>query len=63
MARMDANSAEFQSLQIAYQVAQQLVCLKYSNQGDDYVRKALKSLKESIAAGRLTWQTGLPFKN
>ncbi|GJN07432.1 hypothetical protein PR202_ga25264 [Eleusine coracana subsp. coracana] len=54
MARMDANSVEFRSLQTAYMVGQRLVCLKYSNQGDDYVREALKSLKESIAAGRLT---------
>ncbi|TVU03162.1 hypothetical protein EJB05_51320 [Eragrostis curvula] len=54
MARMDANSVEFQSLQMAYQVAQRLTCLKYSNQGDEYVREALQNLKESIAAGRLT---------
>jgi DNA mismatch repair protein MSH4 len=51
---MDANSAEFQSLQTAYHVAHRLVCLKYSNQGDDYVHEALKSLKENIVAGRLT---------
>ncbi|XP_062187204.1 DNA mismatch repair protein MSH4 isoform X2 [Phragmites australis] len=54
MARMDANCEEFRSLRLAYQVAQRLVCLKYSNQGDDYVREALQNLKESYAAGRLT---------
>ncbi|CAL5062750.1 unnamed protein product [Urochloa decumbens] len=52
--RMDANCEEFQSLRLAYQVAQRLVCLKYSNQGDDYIREALWNLKEGYAAGRLT---------
>jgi hypothetical protein len=30
--------------------------LKYSNQGDDYIREALQDLKESYAAGKLTWK-------
>ncbi|OEL24925.1 DNA mismatch repair protein MSH4 [Dichanthelium oligosanthes] len=54
MTRMDANCEEFQSLRMAYQVVQRLVCLKYSNQGDDYIREALRNLKESYASGRLT---------
>jgi DNA mismatch repair protein MSH4 len=54
MTRMDANCEEFRSLRMAYQVAQRLVCLKYSNQGDDYIREALRNLKEGYAAGRLT---------
>nr|CAB3457960.1 unnamed protein product [Digitaria exilis] len=53
MTRMDANFEEFQSLRMAYQVAQRLLCLKYSNQGDDYIREALRNLKEGYAAGRL----------
>ncbi|RLM87753.1 DNA mismatch repair protein MSH4 [Panicum miliaceum] len=54
MTRMDANCEEFRSLRMAYQVAQRLVCLKYSNQGDNYIREALRNLKEGYAAGRLT---------
>jgi len=54
MTRMDANCEEFKSLRMAYQVAQRLVCLKYSNQGDDYIREELRKLKEGYAAGQLT---------
>ncbi|TKW09412.1 hypothetical protein SEVIR_6G092900v4 [Setaria viridis] len=54
MTRMDANCEEFQSFRMAYQVAQRLVCLKYSNQGDDYIRESLRNLKEGYAADRLT---------
>ena len=54
MTRMDANCEEFRSLRMAYQVAQRLVCLKYSNQGDDYIREELRKLKEGYAAGQLT---------
>ncbi|KAL6644166.1 hypothetical protein ACP70R_015774 [Stipagrostis hirtigluma subsp. patula] len=52
--RMNANCEEFRSLQMAYQVAHRLSCLKYSNQGEDYIRDALRNLKESYTAGRLT---------
>jgi len=48
MTRMDANCEEFRSLRMAYQVAQRLVCLKYSNQGDDYIREELRKLKEGL---------------
>jgi len=54
MTRMDANCEEYGSLQMTYQVVQRLICLKYSNQGDDYIREALQNLKESYAAGRVT---------
>ncbi|XP_066372298.1 DNA mismatch repair protein MSH4-like isoform X1 [Miscanthus floridulus] len=54
MTRMDANCKEYRSLQMMYQVVQRLICLKYSNQGYDYIREALQNLKESYAAGRLT---------
>jgi len=54
MTRMDANCEEFKSLRMAYQVAQRLVCLKYSNQGDEYIREELRKLKEGYAAGQLT---------
>lgn len=53
MVRMDANCVQYQSLRMAYQAAQRLICLKYSNQGDDYIREALQDLKESYAAGNL----------
>lgn len=54
MTRMNANCEEYWSLQMAYQVVQRLICLKYSNHGDDYIREALQNLKESYSAGRLT---------
>ncbi|ONM23667.1 DNA mismatch repair protein MSH4 [Zea mays] len=54
MTRMNANCEEYWSLQMTYQVVQRLICLKYSNHGDDYIREALQNLKESYSAGRLT---------
>ncbi|XP_051216073.1 DNA mismatch repair protein MSH4 isoform X3 [Lolium perenne] len=54
MVRMDANCEQYRSLEMAYQAVQRLICLKYSNQGDDYIREALQDLKESYAAGKLT---------
>ncbi|EER99382.2 DNA mismatch repair protein MSH4 [Sorghum bicolor] len=54
MTRMDANCEEYRSLQMTYQVVQRLICLKYSNHDEDYIREALQNLKESYAAGRLT---------
>uniref|UniRef100_A0A0D9WYW4 DNA mismatch repair proteins mutS family domain-containing protein n=1 Tax=Leersia perrieri TaxID=77586 RepID=A0A0D9WYW4_9ORYZ len=54
MVRMDSNSEQYRSLQMAYQVAQRLICLKHSNQGEDYIREALQNLKDGYLAGRLT---------
>uniref|UniRef100_A0A0E0LKR6 DNA mismatch repair proteins mutS family domain-containing protein n=1 Tax=Oryza punctata TaxID=4537 RepID=A0A0E0LKR6_ORYPU len=54
MVRKDDNCQQYQSLQMAYQVTQRLICLKQSNQGDDYIREALQNLKDGYAAGRLT---------
>uniref|UniRef100_A0A0D3GR19 DNA mismatch repair proteins mutS family domain-containing protein n=1 Tax=Oryza barthii TaxID=65489 RepID=A0A0D3GR19_9ORYZ len=54
MVRKDDNCEQYRSLQMAYQVTQRLICLKQSNQGDDYIREALQNLKDSYAAGRLT---------
>ncbi|KAL6883262.1 hypothetical protein ACP4OV_010676 [Aristida adscensionis] len=51
---MHANREEFRSLEMTYKVAQRLLCLKYSNQGEDYIREALHNLKEDYIAGRLT---------
>ncbi|KAL6639271.1 hypothetical protein ACP70R_023001 [Stipagrostis hirtigluma subsp. patula] len=52
--RMNANCEEFRSLEMAYQVAQRLFCLKYSNQGEDYIREVLHNLKDNYTADRLT---------
>ena len=59
MVRMDENCEQYRSLKMAYNAAQRLICLKYSNQGDDYIREALQNLKESYAAGKLTWKKRL----
>ncbi len=56
MVRKDDNCEQYRSLQMAYQVTQRLICLKQSNQGDDYIREALQNLKDGYAAGRLTWE-------
>ncbi|XP_028550917.1 LOW QUALITY PROTEIN: DNA mismatch repair protein MSH4 [Dendrobium catenatum] len=53
--RMTNNCEQHHSLQMAYRVAQRLICLKYSNQGEDDVRRALENLKESYMEGRLTF--------
>ncbi|KAL0913014.1 hypothetical protein M5K25_016443 [Dendrobium thyrsiflorum] len=53
--RMTNNCEQYHSLQVAYRVAQRLICLKYSNQGEDDVRRALENLKESYMEGRLTF--------
>ncbi|KAJ8633736.1 hypothetical protein MRB53_027072 [Persea americana] len=51
--RMELNCMQYHPIQMAYGVAQRLVCLKYSNQDEDGVRQALQSLKESYKEGRL----------
>lgn len=48
MKRIDINCEQYRSIQVAYHVAQRLICLKYSNQGEDEIRQALQNLKESI---------------
>ncbi|XP_020084486.1 DNA mismatch repair protein MSH4 isoform X2 [Ananas comosus] len=54
MRRMNINFEQYHSIQMAYRVAQRLICLKYSNQGEDYIRQALQNLKESYNEGRFT---------
>ncbi|XP_010933638.1 DNA mismatch repair protein MSH4 [Elaeis guineensis] len=51
--RMDINCEEHHSIQMVYGVAQKLICLKYSNQGEDYIRQAIQNLKEGFKEGRL----------
>ncbi|XP_020585214.1 DNA mismatch repair protein MSH4 isoform X2 [Phalaenopsis equestris] len=53
--KMTNNCEEYHPLQMAYRVAQRLVCLKYSNQGEDDIRRALENLKESYNEGRFTF--------
>ncbi|XP_064976311.1 DNA mismatch repair protein MSH4-like isoform X3 [Musa acuminata AAA Group] len=50
--RMDINREQFHSIQVAYQVVQKLICLKYSNQSEDYIRQALQNLKENFTNER-----------
>ncbi|KAF5207876.1 Dna mismatch repair protein msh4 [Thalictrum thalictroides] len=51
--RMEVNYMQYQSIQIAYRVAQRLICLKYSNHDEASIREALQNLKESYIDGRL----------
>ncbi|CAA6666805.1 unnamed protein product [Spirodela intermedia] len=51
--QMENNCDEYQSVHMAYRVAQRLLCLKYSNQDEDEVRRALQRLKDMYAEGRL----------
>lgn len=51
--RMELNCLQYQQIQMAYHAAQRLICLKYSNQGEDSIRQALQNLKESYIDGRL----------
>lgn len=52
--RMEINCQNYNQIQIAYHVAQRLICLKHSNQDEDSIRQALQSLKESYLDGRLS---------
>ncbi|PQQ06264.1 DNA mismatch repair protein MSH4 [Prunus yedoensis var. nudiflora] len=51
--RMEVNCRQYQPIQMAYHVAQRLICLKYSSQDEDSIREALHNLKESYIHGRL----------
>ncbi|KAJ0106189.1 hypothetical protein Patl1_18458 [Pistacia atlantica] len=51
--RMEVNCTQYTQPQMAYHVAQRLLCLKYSSQDEDSVRQALQSLKESYIDRRL----------
>lgn len=53
MKRMEVNCMQYHPIQMAYRVAQRLICLKYSNQDEDGIRRALQGLKESYMQGRL----------
>lgn len=43
--RMQINFHQHHGIQMAYRVAQRLICLKYSNQDEDSIRQALQNLK------------------
>ncbi|KAA8521355.1 hypothetical protein F0562_012026 [Nyssa sinensis] len=51
--RMEVNCLQYHAIQMAYRVAQRVICLKYSNQDEDSIRQALQKLKESYIDGRL----------
>ncbi|KAM5572967.1 DNA mismatch repair protein MSH4 [Rosa sericea] len=51
--RMEVNCLRYHPIQMAYHVAQRLICLKYSSQDEDSIREALHNLKESYIHGRL----------
>lgn len=51
--RMHINYEKYRSVQMAYQVGQKLICLKYSNQSEDYIRQALQNLQESYKKDKL----------
>ncbi|KAG6636002.1 hypothetical protein CIPAW_11G081300 [Carya illinoinensis] len=44
--RMEINYMQYHPVQMAYRVAQRLICLKYSSQDEDSIRQALQDLKE-----------------
>ncbi|XP_077235396.1 MUTS-like protein 4 isoform X2 [Tasmannia lanceolata] len=46
--RMKINCVQYESIQMAYRVAQRLICLKYSNQDEDGIRRAMQNLKEGF---------------
>ncbi|KAL5728374.1 MutS protein msh4 [Ranunculus cassubicifolius] len=53
MMRMEVNCMQHQSIQMAYRVAQRLLCLKYSDLDEGSIREALQNLKDSYINGRL----------
>ena len=50
---MEVNYLQYHPIQMAYRVAQRLICLKYSSQDEDSIRQALQDLKEQYIDGRL----------
>ncbi|KAK1286211.1 DNA mismatch repair protein MSH4 [Acorus calamus] len=52
--RVETNWEQYQSLQMTYRVAQRLICLRFSNQDEDDIRRALQDLKQSYIDGSLT---------
>ncbi|KAL7188611.1 hypothetical protein ACSBR1_038470 [Camellia fascicularis] len=51
--RMEVNCLQYQDIQMVYRVAQRLICLKYSSQGEDSIRETLQNLKESYINGSI----------
>uniref|UniRef100_A0A2N9F3V5 DNA mismatch repair proteins mutS family domain-containing protein n=1 Tax=Fagus sylvatica TaxID=28930 RepID=A0A2N9F3V5_FAGSY len=51
--RMEVNYLQYHPIQMAYRVAQRLICLKYSSQDEDSIRQALQDLKDQYIDGRL----------
>nr|XP_043610732.1 DNA mismatch repair protein MSH4 [Erigeron canadensis] len=47
--RKEVNYEQYEGIQMAYRVAQRLICLKYSSQDEDSIRQALQHLKECYA--------------
>ncbi|XP_031502633.1 DNA mismatch repair protein MSH4 isoform X2 [Nymphaea colorata] len=52
--RMEENCIQYHSIWLDYRLLQRLICLKYSNQDQDGVLKALQNLKESYINGKLS---------
>ncbi|KAJ3675546.1 hypothetical protein LUZ60_004588 [Juncus effusus] len=53
MKRIGTNCEECESIQMIYRVVQRLICLKYSNQSEDYIKEALQNLKDCYIEGQL----------
>ncbi|XP_038907062.1 DNA mismatch repair protein MSH4 isoform X1 [Benincasa hispida] len=51
--RMEINYLQYHPIRMAYNVAQRLICLKYSSHDEDSIREALQNLKEGYISGRL----------
>ncbi|XP_031741354.1 DNA mismatch repair protein MSH4 isoform X1 [Cucumis sativus] len=51
--RMEINHLQYHPIRMTYNVAQRLICLKYSSHDEDSVREALRNLKEGYISGRL----------
>ncbi|XP_065857824.1 DNA mismatch repair protein MSH4 isoform X2 [Euphorbia lathyris] len=55
--QMEVNCQQHHELRMIYHVAQRLICLKYSSQDEDSIRKALQTLKENYVHGILWLNT------
>ncbi|PON97698.1 DNA mismatch repair [Trema orientale] len=51
--RMEVNWKQHQPIQMAYHVAQRLICLKFSSQDEDSIRQAMHNLKDCYINGKL----------
>ncbi|KMZ57700.1 DNA mismatch repair protein mutS [Zostera marina] len=53
MSRMVNNCEKYESIRLSYSISQRLICLKFSNQDEEEIRRSLQMLKDSYMEGKI----------